>query len=255
VNARGVRAGAAMCSITPFTIAACLVLASCSVIPTAPSGLPDEWIPSVSPSAIPSESAASDFGYTDAESAAVRVRNVGCDGLSTGSGFVLDEHTIVTNHHVVASTGRLEVTLADGTDVTVTASKYATNADFGLITTEESLAYAVTLAEADAEMGDTITVVGYPEGGALTVSEGIIEGAEVDTLDKASFVQATTAYAAPGSSGSAVYNQAGEVIGVLYAGSTETDETMIVPLSLLKAFLTTPTFQVDNPPACTPAWL
>lgn len=250
MNARGVRA-----SVTVCTVAACLVLASCSVIPTAPSGLPDEWIPSISPSAIPSESAASDFGYTDAESAAVRVRNVGCDGLSTGSGFVLDEHTIVTNHHVVASTGRLEVTLSDGTDITVTASKYATNADFALITTEESLAYAVTLAPMDAEMGDTITVVGYPDGGILTVSEGIVEGADFDTLDHASFVQVTTAYAAPGSSGSAVYNEAGEVIGVLYAGSTETDETLIVPLSLLRAFLTTPAFQVDNPASCTPAWL
>jgi S1-C subfamily serine protease len=255
VNARGVRAGVAACSITAFTIAACLVLASCSVIPTAPSDLPDEWVPSVSPSAIPSESAASDFGYTDAENAAVRVRNVGCDGLATGSGFVLDEHTIVTNHHVVASTGRLEVTLADGTDITVTASKYATNGDFALISTEESLAYAVTLAQTDAETGDSITVVGYPDGGVLTVSEGIVEGSDVDTLDNASFVQVTTAYAAPGSSGSAVYNEAGEVIGVLYAGSNETDETLIVPLSLLKAFLTTPTFQVDNPPACMPAWL
>ncbi len=255
MTARGVRAGVAACTITACTITACIVLASCSVIPAAPSGLPEAWVPSVSPSAIPSESAASDFGYTDAESAAVRVRNVGCDGLSTGSGFVLDEHTIVTNHHVVASTGRLEVTLSDGTDVTVTASKYGTNADFALITTEESLAYAVTLAEADAETGDSITVVGYPEGGVLQVSEGVVEGADFDTLDKASFVQVTTAYAAPGSSGSAVYNEAGEVIGVLYAGSSATDETMIVPLSLLKAFLTTPAFQVDNPPACTPAWL
>ncbi len=203
----------------------------------------------------PTEAVDSPLGFTVEQRAAVRVRNVGCDGLSTGSGFVLDEHTIVTNHHVVASTGRLEVALADGTDITVTASKYATNADFALITTEESLSYAVTLAQADAETGDSITVVGYPEGGALSVSEGIVEGADFDTLDKASFVQVTTAYAAPGSSGSAVYNEAGEVIGVLYAGSSETDETLIVPLSLLRAFLTTPSFQVDNPPACTPAWL
>lgn len=253
--ARGVRAAVAAGTITAGTITAGFVLASCSVIPAAPSGLPEEWIPSISPSAIPSESAASDLGYTHAQSAAVRVRNVGCDGLSTGSGFILDDHTIVTNHHVVESTGRLEVTLSDGTDITVTASKYATNADFGLITTEESLAPAVTLAEADAETGDWITVVGYPDGGVLSVSEGAIQGADFDTLDNASFVFVTTAYAAPGSSGSAVYDEAGDVIGVLYAGSEETDETLIVPVSLLKEFLTNPAFQVDNPASCTPAWL
>ncbi len=232
-----------------------LALAACSVIPPAPSTLPDEWVPSISPSAIPSDQAESPLGYTLAERAAVRIRNISCDGVSTGSGFILDEHTIVTNHHVVEEAGRLEVMLADGTDVTVTGSTYATNADFATITTEESLSPAVTLSDTSAERHDYIYVVGYPEGDVLVVSSGAIEGTEFDAFDHASFVFTTSAQAAPGSSGSAVYNVDGQVVGVLYAGNHESGATLVIPVVLLNMFLNTPALQVDNAATCTPEWL
>jgi S1-C subfamily serine protease len=224
-------------------------------VPVAPSALPEEWVPSISPSPIPSEQADSPLGYTLGERAAVRIRNVTCDGLQTGSGFILDEHTIVTNHHVVENPGRLEVTLSDGTEVTVTGSTYATNADVAIITTTESLSPAVTLSDTSAERDDSITVVGYPEGDVLVASSGRIEAVESDTLDNASFVFSTNAEAAPGSSGSAVYNEDGEVMGVLYAGNEDDGVTLVIPVVLLSAFLDSPTLQVENPAGCAPEWL
>ena len=235
--------------------AASVVLTACAALPVAPNELPEEWVPSISPSPLPSEQADSPLGYSLGERAAVRIRNVTCDGLYTGSGFILDEHTIVTNHHVVENSGRLEVTLSDGTDVAVTGSTYATNADVAIITTPDTLSPSVTLSDTSARRGDSITVVGYPDGDVLAVSSGTIEAIESDTLDNASFVFSTTAEAAPGSSGSAVYDDEGEVMGVLYAGNEDGAVTFVIPVVLLSAFLNDPTLQVENPAGCTPDWL
>jgi len=227
-------------------------LAACSVVPVPPSALPEQWAPSITPSALPSDDVDSPLGFDAEQRSAVRIRNVACDGLSTGSGFILDDHTIVTNHHVVEPAGQLEVTLSDGTDVAVESSRYAKNADFALITTVESLHPPATLSPNNATTGDSVTVVGYPNGEQLVVSHGSITTLDYDTLDNAPFVFITTAYATHGSSGSAVYNDAGDVIGVLYAGDDETGETAVIPVSLLSEFLNADVLQVENAVACTP---
>jgi S1-C subfamily serine protease len=237
---------------TGTPLLALVALAACSVVPVPPSALPEQWAPSVTPSAVPSDEADSPLGLDAEQRSAVRIRNVACDGLSTGSGFILDDHTIVTNHHVVDPAGQLEVTLSDGTDVAVASSRYATNADFALITTVESLDPPASLSSTNAATGDSITVVGYPNGDRLVESEGSITTLDYDTLDNAPFVFITTAYATHGSSGSAVYNDAGDVIGVLYAGDDETGETAVIPVSLLSEFLNSEVLQVENEVECTP---
>ena len=233
---------------------AAFTLAACSVIPAAPSAVPDEWVPSIAPPAIPSAEANSPLGFTPQERAAVRVRNNGCDAFATGSGFILDSHTIVTNRHVVEDSGVLEVTLSDGTDVTVTSSVYATNLDFALLTIEEELVPTVILADHEPRSGNPISIIGYPEGDALVVSEGLVDHKTTDEIDHGEDVYATTAEAAPGSSGSAVYSSEGEVVGVLYAGNDETNTSLIIPVGLLRDFLDDPSTHADNTPACTLDW-
>ena len=43
-----------------------------------------------------------------AEEMVVRVRNVNCEGIEIGSGFALDQHTLLTNRHVLAGASQLE---------------------------------------------------------------------------------------------------------------------------------------------------
>ncbi len=228
---------------------------ACSVLPVPPSPLPSEWATPVAPSPLPSDEVDSPLGLSAEQRSAVRVRNVMCEGIGTGSGFILDDHTIVTNHHVVDSLGKLEVTLSDGTDVDVASSAYATNADFAIITTVEAIGPAATLAPADASTGDHITVVGYPNSEELQVTTGTILSKQNDFFDKAPFVFATSAYGTHGSSGSAVYDTDGKVIGVLYAGDESTGETAIIPVSVLHDFLDSPTLHVENKVSCTPDYL
>jgi S1-C subfamily serine protease len=168
---------------------------------------------------------------------AVRIRNVGCASLSTGSGFAIDETTLITNRHVVADSADLQLSTYDGRDIAVTASSTAGLADLAVVRTADPLPSAPVLAEADPAPGDAVTVVGYPEGGALTVTSGQVIGATTDPLNEnLGQVLVTDAPVEPGSSGSAVLDTEGRVVGVVYAKNS-TGQSFVVPVSTLKQML------------------
>lgn len=232
-------------------LAATAALAACAVVPTLPDSLPDGWVPSVSPSALDPALVDSPIGFTNAERAAVRIRNLGCEEWATGSGFILDDHTIITNHHVVDDQAALEVTLSDGTDIAVQGSAYSTVADLGVITTVEALPVHVTLAASDPKVGDAVYTVGYPLGEELETRTSTILSVTDDTLDNAEYVFETGNLGSPGSSGSAVYNVDGEVVGVFYAGTEEDDYGYFIPVEILQKMLDDETLKQENPAACT----
>ena len=224
-----------------LVLAAVLALSGCGILPSAPSPEPTDFVPSPTISADALAGALSPDGFTVAQRMSVRVRNVGCGFLATGSGFALDEHTLVTNRHVVENAKYIEVSTYDGRVIPATATTTTTVADIAIVTTEESLgkAYAY-LAAADPIEGDVVTVVGYPNGGRLTTSSGVVLGETTDSVSGAvGPVLASTAEVEPGSSGSAVFNAAGEVVGVVYAKS-DSDQSFIVPISTLNALLDEP---------------
>jgi S1-C subfamily serine protease len=222
--------------------------AGCGIVPTPPEGVPADWIPDVSPSPLDPDLVDSEFGFTPGEASAVRMRNNGCDDFSTGSGFVLDEHTIVTNKHVVSGYAELEISLSDGTTIDVASAEVATIGDLALVTTAESLDHAVTLG-VDPELVDEVVVVGYPDGLQLTTSTGRVIDEVEDSLDNAETIFETTAAGEPGSSGSAVYGADGTVVGVLYAGD-DFGNSFIVPVSILRRMIDDATVRQTIDPAC-----
>ena len=80
-------------------------------------------------------------------------------------------------------------------------------------------------------------MVGYPEGGRLTVTSGSVIGGTTDPLNEnLGEVLVTDAEVEPGSSGSAVLDADGRVVGVVYAKNT-LDQSFIVPVSTLRSLL------------------
>ena len=170
-------------------------------------------------------------------SMAVRIRNVGCGSLSTGSGFAIDAVTLITNKHVVADSADLQVSTYDGRDIDVTAASTATIADLAVVRTAAELPSYPELAVADPVAGDPVSVVGYPQGGRLTVTTGTVIGSTTDPLNEnLGEVLVTDAQVEPGSSGSAVLNADGQVVGVVYAKSAA-GQSFIVPVGTLRALL------------------
>ncbi len=218
--------------------AAVLLLAGCGVLPPMPGQVPTDLVPSSVPVPTPSSSGnLSPDGFDAAQRMAVRIRNVGCNSLSTGSGFAIDETTLITNRHVVADSADLQLSTYDGRDVAVTASSTATLADLAVVRTADPLPSAPGLADADPNPGDEVTVVGYPQGGQLTVTSGQVIGATTDPLNEnLGQVLVTNAEVEPGSSGSAVLDAEGRVVGVVYAKNS-TGQSFVVPVSTLRQML------------------
>lgn len=231
-------------------VAAALVLTGCGALPDLPPPLPSDFVPS--PTISPSNHGPllSPDGFDAAQRMTVRVRNVGCGFLATGTGFMIDEHTLVTNRHVIEDSSSLEVSTYDGHVIEATAARSTTAADIAIIRVEESLPVAAKLADRDPQVGDAITVIGYPEGGRLTTTSGIVLGAVEDPLNgSVGAVLGTSAQVEPGSSGSPVLNADGEVVGVIYA-KNDADQSFMIPISTLQDLLSQESLLIPQQIAC-----
>jgi hypothetical protein len=178
-----------------------VLLAACASIPQHPGPLETDFVPTASPSSSIDRGSLSPDGFTAAQRMTVRVRNIGCNGLSTGTGFAVDATTLA------------------------------------VVTTDQPLGVWSTRASVDPVEGDKITVVGYPLGGQLTTVDGLVLGETTDPLGASGGpVFATTAPVQPGSSGSPALNSAGEVVGVIYA-KNDVEQSFMVPVSTLRKLL------------------
>lgn len=210
-------------------------LQGCSDFPTRPPAAETSFVPTEAP--VEKPTGLTPDGFDAVQRMAVRIRNVGCGSLSTGSGFAIDATTLITNRHVVADSAELQVSTYDGRDIDVTAASTASIADLALVRTAAELPSYPELAETDPVRGDMVTVVGYPQGGSLTVTQGQVIGATTDPLNaNLGEVLVTDAAVEPGSSGSAVLDDQGRVVGVVYAKSAS-GQSYIVPVSTLAAVL------------------
>ena len=230
--------------------AVALVLSGCSSLPSLPPPLPTDFVPSPSPTASDYGPILSPDGFDAAQRMTVRVRNIGCGFLATGSGFMIDEHTLVTNRHVIEDSSQLEVSTYDGHAVDATAVRSTTAADLAIIRVNETLPVAAHLADKDPQTGDAITVIGYPGGGRLTTTSGIVLGSVQDPLNgSVGTVLGTTAKVEPGSSGSPVLNADGDVVGVIYA-KNDVDQSFMIPVSTLRDLLAQESLLIPEQKSC-----
>ncbi|MEO1529779.1 MAG: trypsin-like peptidase domain-containing protein [Planctomycetota bacterium] len=101
----------------------------------------------------------------------------------TGSGVVLSPTRVLTNHHVVAATTDVSISL-DGQSDRVSGRVFASSPglDLALIELEEPLSDEIVPLEVAKESpaaGDKIQVFGYPKGGdSLSITEGVVSRME-----------------------------------------------------------------------------
>ena len=230
--------------------AAVLVLAGCS-LPLPPGPYPTNFVPSPTPSALGDTAALSPDGFNAAQRMTVRVRNVGCDSLSVGTGFAVDDHTLVTAGHVVTGSRELEISTYDGQTFTATATGTTTVADLAIVKVEQSLTTLGVLADADPTVADAVTIVGYPRGGRLTTMSAVVittDPADVNPDIGPAF--GVTASLEPGMSGAPVVDSAGKVVGVIYGTSETLPQSFMIPVSTLRSLLSQPPILVPEDAAC-----
>ena len=147
---------------------------------------------------------------------------------SLGSGFVFDkEGRIITNHHVVQDSKRVDVTFIDGNRYVASVVGSDPFNDVALIKITQNISEKLRpliLGNSSAvEVGDQVIAIGNPYGLAGSMSLGIVsqKGRLISTEGSAfsipSVIQ-TDALINPGNSGGPLLNSQEEVIGMNTAG-------------------------------------
>jgi len=138
---------------------------------------------------------------------------------SVGSGVIIDaaRGLVVTNHHVIASTKEIAVTLRDGRtlDAKLVGSDPAT--DLAVLQIPPDRLAELHFADSDAlRVGDFVVAIGNPFGLGQTVTSGIVSALGRGGLGLGNyedFIQ-TDAAINSGNSGGALVNLRGELIGI-----------------------------------------
>ena len=144
------------------------------------------------------------------------------ESASSGSGFILTKDGfIVTNYHVVEDANTIKITLYNGDTYDATYIGGDEDYDIAVIKIEASDLQCVTLGNSEQlNVGDRVLAVGNPLG-ELTFS---MSGGMVSSVNRTINVSGTPfnmiqtdASINPGNSGGPLFNQYGEVVGIVSA--------------------------------------
>jgi S1-C subfamily serine protease len=224
-----------------------ILTAGCGVVDDPPEETPRPPLPTlVEPvdglqalAGVTPPTLARDSAERHARRLTVRVRNIGCEGLATGSGWALTRRLLVTNRHVLAGADRLELNTWDGHDLQVGTASVGRLGDLGIVHVEGRLPEVGALGKA-VSSGDRVTAVGYPLGGELRLTAGVV----VDLVDGSKFeiparVIRLTAPVRPGNSGGPLLDGTGKIVGVIFAKEIATGLTLAIPIETLKQLVRT----------------
>jgi hypothetical protein len=145
----------------------------------------------------------------------------------TGSGYIVDKTTVVTNYHVIAGALKAEVVFHDKTGAEVTGFwGVSRECDVALLSVKvpaEKAALAPKIAAELPRPGEKVYAFGAPLALSGSISDGIVSavrhGKEIDGAKQLGYepesiwIQ-TTAPISPGNSGGPIVNAAGQVLGL-----------------------------------------
>ena len=152
----------------------------------------------------------------------------GMEPMGAGSGvLVTPDGYLLTNHHVVARSDRLQVTLKDGTSIGAALVGSDPPNDLALLRAERAgLPYAALGDSAGLRAGQLVIAIGNPFGFQSTVSAGVVsalgralrsqEGRLIENIIQ------HTAPLNPGNSGGPLVDSRGRVVGI---------NTAIIPIA------------------------
>ena len=173
--------------------------------------------------------------------------------LGQGSGFLVDSKgTLVTNYHVIKYASSAMAKSANGAFYKV-KGVLASDPDNDLAVLRlDGIGFTyLALGNSDtAQVGDRVIAIGSPLGLEASVSDGLVSAIRI--LDSAPVIQ-TTAAISPGSSGGALLNTKGEVIGVTTFNVTGGQNlNFAVPAKCIKPLLSAQTIRpfapIPSPP-------
>lgn len=168
------------------------------------------------------------------------------DQKASGSGVIIsNDGYIVTNNHVVDGSSEVTVTLNDRKTYKAKVIGADGNTDLAVIKIDAKNLSVMPIGNSDdVHLGQWVLAIGYPLNLDVTVTQGIVSAKsrniginQQGTAPVEAFIQ-TDAAVNPGSSGGALVNTAGELIGINSAIASPTGSyagyAYAIPSNLLK---------------------
>ena len=159
--------------------------------------------------------------------------------IASGSGFIVNSSGIlVTNFHVIAGCSYATVTLQNGSQYDVkSVLNYNKQQDIAILKLSNTPKLStVILGDSNTvDIGDNVVAIGSPYGYDNTLSTGIISG--LNRENPRGVDLQTTASISYGSSGGALFDIYGNVIGMTYSGYDSGDVGFAIPINQVKPFL------------------
>ncbi|MBE2226982.1 MAG: trypsin-like peptidase domain-containing protein [Ignavibacteria bacterium] len=148
-----------------------------------------------------------------------------------GSGVVINsDGLIVTNHHVCKDANRIEIKHYNKEIKNVSIYKYDEVKDILFLQTDDRTLTPIPYGSSSSlRTGQRIYAVGSPEGYENSISEGIVSGFRTDE-NNVKLIQMTCPIT-DGSSGGAVLNSKGELIGLSVSGQHEGALYFAIPVN------------------------
>ncbi|MEJ7774037.1 MAG: MarP family serine protease [Nocardioidaceae bacterium] len=153
-----------------------------------------------------------------------------CDRTVEGSGFVYAPGRVMTNAHVVAGVSEPVVQVGDD-DLAAEVVYYDPDVDVAVLSVPELQAPALQFDD-QAESGDNVAVLGYPENGPYDVQPARVRDEQSlrspniygeDTVMRDTY--SIFGLVRQGNSGGPLVNRRGVVIGVIFAASVTDADT------------------------------
>lgn len=186
----------------------------------------------------------------------VKVEGPACGRIQEGSGFFVADDLVVTNAHVVAGQDETLVELSGGDELEAEVVAFDPQRDLAVLRTEDADRAPLPLRVAAVD--DTGGVFGHPGGGPLEISPFRVSdqitavGNDIYDHDRTRReVLVLAAELAPGDSGSALVDPAGQVVGVAFAVAPDKPGvSYALALEELEAVLATDLGSEDDTGGC-----
>jgi hypothetical protein len=135
-----------------------------------------------------------------------------------GSGFFIDDKTILTNYHVVEQGDSIRGTSKNGNVYFLSIDRVDEAKDVAFLKFVGGLKdkdIHLNFNSSPYQVGDKVYVLGHPLNQTFSFTDGIIS--KIFHEEDVEIIQ-TTAVVAPGSSGGPMLNEHGEIIGIIHSG-------------------------------------
>ena len=165
----------------------------------------------------------------------IRAPAPSCQKELEGSGFVVSDHTVMSNAHVVAGSNSVTVQDTDGNSYDATVVSYDPAGDIAILDVPGLPAPPLAFANAPAATGTDALVMGFPDAGSFKATPARIQ--EVVELNGPDIYRTTTVTrqvytisgtVRQGDSGGPLLDLNGQVLGVVFGEAVDDPDTGFV---------------------------